>query len=137
MGFLSNIKVAQKLALIGVLAFIATVIVGLLGYVYLKEGQEDLENLYRDNTMSLYQLGEVRYNVRFSQIQCSLQPYTVQPDQRKDRLEKFNKASPVECTIYNVFFSFLKDALQREACQFLYAPRDSRASHPKAGLSQC
>jgi methyl-accepting chemotaxis protein len=61
--------------------------------VYLKEGQEDLESLYRDNTMSLYQLGEVRYNVRFSQIQCSLQPYTVQPDQRKDRLEKFNKAT--------------------------------------------
>ena len=93
MGFLNNIKVAQKLALIGVLAFIATVIVGILGYVYLKEGQEDLESLYRDNTMSLYQLGEVRYNVRFSQIQCSLQPYTVQPDQRKDRLEKFSKAT--------------------------------------------
>ena len=93
MGFLNNVKVAQKLALIGVLAFIATVIVGCFGYYYLKMGQEDLEDFYHNNTMSIYHVGRVRYNVRFSQVQCSLQPYTIKPDRRQDRITKFNKAT--------------------------------------------
>ncbi|MBO6292573.1 MAG: methyl-accepting chemotaxis protein [Selenomonas sp.] len=90
MGFLNNVKVAQKLAMIGVMAFIATVIVGIMAYFYLSEGQEDLERLYNENTMSIYQIGEVRYNVRFSQIQASLQPYTANPEQRQTRVTKFN-----------------------------------------------
>ncbi len=92
MGFLNNIKVSQKLALIGVLAFIATVIVGALGYFSLKEAQEDMAALFNENTMSIYHSGRVRYNTRYSQIQASLQPYTVIPDRRQDRVTKFNKA---------------------------------------------
>ena len=92
MGFLNNIKVSQKLALIGVLAFIATVIVGALGYFSLKEAQEDMAALFNENTMSIYHSGRVRYNTRYSQIQASLQPYTVLPDRRQDRVNKFNKA---------------------------------------------
>ena len=36
MGFIRNISVAKKLALIGVLAFIATLIVGWVGYRSMK-----------------------------------------------------------------------------------------------------
>ena len=93
MGFLNNIKVSQKLALIGVLAFIATVIVGMLGYFSLKSAQEDIQSLYNNNTMSIYHIGRVRYNTRWAQVQSSLQPYTVAPDRRQDRIQKFEQAT--------------------------------------------
>lgn len=93
MGFLNNIKVSQKLALIGVLAFIATVIVGMLGYFSLKSAQEDIQSMYNNNTMSIYHIGRVRYNTRWAQVQASLQPYTVAPDRRQDRIKKFEQAT--------------------------------------------
>ena len=92
MGFVKNLKVAQKLAIIGVMAFIATVVVGWVGYTSIKAARADMEELYNEDTMSIYYCSQVRYNTRYSQIQASLQPYTVQPEQRQDRMTKFNNA---------------------------------------------
>ena len=92
MGFIRNLKVAQKLAIIGVMAFIATVVVGWVGYTSIKAARTDMEELYNEDTMSIYYCSQVRYNTRYSQIQASLQPYTTTPEQRQDRMTKFNNA---------------------------------------------
>ncbi len=92
MQFLSNIKVAYKLTLIGVAAFIATVLIGTIGYFSLHQSQEHLEEMYNKEAMSLYWLGRIRYNVRYAQIQASLQPYTIREDRRQSRVNKFNDA---------------------------------------------
>lgn len=92
MGFVKNLKVAQKLTIIGILAFIATVLVGWVGYSSLKNAQKNMEALYNEDTMSIYYCAKVRYNTRYSQIQASLQPYTIAPDRRQDRITKFNNA---------------------------------------------
>lgn len=92
MGFIRNLKVAQKLAIIGVLAFIATLVVGWVGYRSIKAAREDMEELYNEDTMSIYYCSQVRYNTRYSQIQASLQPYTIKPERRQDRVTKFNNA---------------------------------------------
>jgi len=92
MGFVKNLKVAQKLTIIGILAFIATVLVGWVGYSSLKNAQKNMEELYNEDTMSIYYCAKVRYNTRYSQIQASLQPYTIAPDRRQDRITKFNNA---------------------------------------------
>ena len=92
MGFVKNLKVAQKLTIIGILAFIATVLVGWVGYSSLKNAQKNMEDLYNEDTMSIYYCAKVRYNTRYSQIQASLQPYTIAPDRRQDRITKFNNA---------------------------------------------
>ena len=92
MGFIKDIKVAHKLALIGVMAFIATVVVGFIGYSSLKSAKADLDELYKEHTMSIYYCAKVRYNTRYSQIQAGLQPYTIAPDRRQDRVTKFNNA---------------------------------------------
>jgi len=92
MNFIKDIKVAHKLALIGIMAFIATVVVGFIGYTSLKSAKEDIDELYKEHTMSIYYCAKVRYNTRYSQIQAGLQPYTIAPDRRQDRVTKFNNA---------------------------------------------
>lgn len=92
MGFIRDISVAKKLACIGVLAFIATIIVGWVGYSSIREARTDMEELYNEDTMSIYYCAQVRYNTRYSQIQASLQAYTTNPEQRQDRIKKFNAA---------------------------------------------
>ena len=92
MGSFKDLKVAYKLAAIGVLAFIATVCVGLLGYFSLQQAKEDVEEMYNQYTMSIYYCAKVRYNTRYAQVQASLQPYTVKEDRRKSRVDKFNQA---------------------------------------------
>ncbi len=92
MGSLKDMKVAYKLAIIGVMAFIATVCVGLLGYFSLQKAKADVEAMYNEYTMSIYYCAKVRYNTRYAQVQSSLQPYTVKPDRRQSRIDKFNQA---------------------------------------------
>ena len=92
MGFLNDLRVASKLAIIGVAAFIATVIIGVIGYFSLQAAGEEVASMYQKNAMSLYYVGRIRYNLRYSQIQASLQPYTIAPDRKQDRITKFNEA---------------------------------------------
>ena len=92
MGFVKDLKVSQKLAIIGVIAFMATVVVGWVGYSSIKAARADMEELYNEHTMSILYCAKVRYNTRYSQIQASLQPYTIAPDRRQDRVTKFNAA---------------------------------------------
>ena len=92
MGLFKDLKVAYKLAVIGVMAFIATVCVGLLGYFSLKAAKADIDELYNNYTMSIYYCGNVRYNTRYAQVQSSLQPFTAGDERRRERVEKYNNA---------------------------------------------
>ncbi len=92
MGFIKNIKVAHKLALIGVMAFIATIVVGLVGYTSLSSARQEMEELYNEHTMSIYYCAKVRYNTRYAQVQCCLQPYTIDPARRQERMNKYKNA---------------------------------------------
>ena len=85
-----DIGVKYKLALIGALAFVATVFVGILGYVYLRSAQEDMEALYREHTMGIFYCARVRNDTRVMQVQASLMPFTIDPTRRQDRITKYN-----------------------------------------------
>ena len=89
---MDNLKVSYKLAVIGVAAFFATVLIGIIGYFSLEHAQEELELLYNKNTMSIYHVGSIRYNIRNMQVQCCLQPYTTNPTNRQSRIDNFNKS---------------------------------------------
>ena len=92
MGWLSQLKVAYKLTLIGVMAFIATVIIGFVGYFSLRAAQGHLEDMYNNQTMAMYHCARIRYNTRYAQVQACLMPYTINPDRRQSRTDKFNQA---------------------------------------------
>ena len=89
---MDNLKVSYKLAVIGVAAFFATVLIGIIGYFSLQHAQDELELLYNKNTMSIYYVGRVRYNIRNMQVQCCLQPYTILEDRRQSRIDNFNQS---------------------------------------------
>ena len=72
MQFLNNLKVAYKLTIIGIAAFLATVFIGVIGYFALQHAQEELNSLYAKNTMSIYHIGRIRYNIRYAQVQACL-----------------------------------------------------------------
>ena len=90
---LDNLKVSAKLTIIGVAAFVATVILGIIGYFALEHAQDELELLYNKNTMSIYHVGQIRYSIRNMQVQACLQPFTIQEDLRKSRADNFNKSA--------------------------------------------
>ena len=89
---MDNLKVAYKLSIIGVAAFFATVLIGAIGYFSLQNAQQELQNMYDKNTMSIYHIGRIRYNIRYMQVQACLMPYTINPDRRQSRIDKFNNA---------------------------------------------
>lgn len=92
MNLLNNLKVVYKLSIIGVMAFIATVFIGVIGYFAIRDSQAETENMYNRNTMAIYHLGRIRYNIRYMQVQACLMPYTIAPDRRQSRTDKFNAA---------------------------------------------
>lgn len=92
MGLLNDLKVVHKLTIIGIMAFIATVFIGTIGYFSLKNAQVELQSLYDKNTMSIYHIGRIRYNIRYMQVQACLMPYTIMEDRRQSRTEKYNTA---------------------------------------------
>lgn len=92
MNILDNLKTSYKLTLIGILAFVATVIIGLVGYFSLTQAKEDLNTLYYQRTMSIFHCARIRYNTRYAQVQACLQPYTIKPERRQDRINKFENA---------------------------------------------
>lgn len=89
---LDNLKVAYKLTIIGIVAFLATVAIGAIGYFSLQNAQSELQALHDNNLMSIYHLGRIRYNTRYMQVQACLMPYTIAPDRRQSRTQKFNDA---------------------------------------------
>ena len=76
MGF-KDIGVKYKLALIGAVAFVATVFVGILGYWYLRSAQEAMAELYNEHTMGIFYCARVRNDTRVMQVQSSLMPFTI------------------------------------------------------------
>ena len=92
MQWMDNIKVAYKLSIIGIAAFFATVLIGFIGYFALQNAQSELQQLYDKNTMSLYHIGRIRYNVRYAQVNACLLPYTSAEDRRQSRIQKYNTA---------------------------------------------
>ena len=99
MNFINDINVKYKLTLIGVVAFFATVFVGVLGYHYLREAQDDMEVLYNEHTMDVFYCARVRHDTRLAQLQAALQPFTEDPAMRQERINKY-KANIAEAEEY-------------------------------------
>ena len=99
MNFIKDINVRYKLALIGVVAFFATVFVGVLGFYYLREAQHDMEELYSEHTMDVFYCARVRHDTRLAQLQAALQPFTEDPAIRQGRVTKY-KANIAEAEEY-------------------------------------
>ena len=92
MGLLNDFKVAYKLMILGIVSFIGMVIVGYTGYSALQDAKADMDKMYNTNLMSIYYVGRSRYNVRYSQVQACITPYTVRQDRLQSRRDKYDTA---------------------------------------------
>ena len=89
---MDNLKVAHKLLLLNIVAFIGMLIVGLLGYMSIQSAKEAVDKMFNENLMSIYYIGDSRYATRFAQVQTCLAPLTTDDTLYQARRQKFDSA---------------------------------------------
>ena len=92
MGFMNNMKVASKLLILNVVAFIGIVIVAFMGYSAVQTAREDMDLMYNRYLHSVYYVGKMRHDVRYAQVQAIVAPTSADPQLYQTRLGKFNTA---------------------------------------------
>lgn len=92
MGFMNNMKVASKLLLLNVVAFIGIVIVAFMGYSAVNTAEEDMDLMYNRYLHSVYYVGKMRHDVRYAQVQSIVAPTSADPQLYQTRLGKYNTA---------------------------------------------
>ena len=92
MSFLNNMRVAYKLLLLNVIAFIGMIVVGLVGYFSVMEAQEDLNVISQTYLKGIFEIGRCRHAVRYAQVQTILAPLTLDSALLQSRVDKYNGA---------------------------------------------
>ena len=89
MELLKNLKVSSKLLSLAVISFIGFVIVGWFGYTALKSSEADITELYNEELMGMYYIGDSRHAMRQAQIQAVLMQSSHTPELMRSREEKY------------------------------------------------
>ena len=90
MHFMDNLKVAYKLMILAVIAFIGMAFIGFSGYSAIKEAQDDMEKMYMVNVRGLSYLGDARQGMRSAQTMTVIMTIPSNtPERMKDLHSKF------------------------------------------------
>lgn len=92
MGFMNNMKVASKLLVLNIVAFIGIGIVAFMGYSAVQTAEEDMDLMYNRYLHSVYYVGKMRHDVRYAQVQSIVAPTSSDPQLYQTRLGKYNDA---------------------------------------------
>ena len=87
MQFMNNLKVAYKLLILAVIAFIGMAFIGFSGYSAIREAQVDMERMYQVNVQSLAFLGDARQGMRSSQTMTVIMTIHSNTPQRMQELQ--------------------------------------------------
>ena len=91
MPLMNNLKVAYKLLILAVIAFIGMAFIGFSGYSAIREAQVDMEKMYMEDVRSLTHLGDARQGMRSSQtMTVILTIHSNTPERMKDLAAKFD-----------------------------------------------
>ena len=91
MPFMNNLKVAYKLLILAVIAFIGMAFIGFSGYSAIREAQVDMEKMYLEDVRSLTHLGDARQGMRSSQTMTVIMTiHSNTPERMKDLAGKFD-----------------------------------------------
>ena len=91
MPFMNNLKVAYKLLILAVIAFIGMAFIGFSGYSAIREAQVDMEKMYMEDVRSLTHLGDARQGMRSSQTMTVIMTiHSNTPERMKDLATKFD-----------------------------------------------
>ena len=90
MRFMDNLKVAYKLLILAVIAFVGMAFIGFSGYSAILEAQIDMEKMYMVDVRSLSHLGDARQGMRSAQTMTVIMTNkTVTAERMKDLAGKF------------------------------------------------
>lgn len=87
MQFMDNLRVAYKLLILAVIAFIGMAFIGFSGYFAIKEAQVDMERMYMVNVRSLGYLGDARQGMRSTQTMTVIMTLHSNTPQRMQELQ--------------------------------------------------
>ena len=69
-SMLSNLKVAYKLAIVGLIGMLGTLALGYFSFASIDENRSSLEELYNRDFMMINYIGDASYYMRYSQVQA-------------------------------------------------------------------
>ena len=91
MRFTDNLKVAYKLLILAVIAFVGMAFIGFSGYSAIQQAQVDLDKMYMEDVLSLTHLGDARQGMRSSQTMTVIMTiHSNTPERMKDLAGKFD-----------------------------------------------
>ena len=67
---LSNLRVAYKLAIVGLIGMLGTLSLGYFGYAAINENREAMEQMFTKDLMMINDIGEAGYYMRYTQVQA-------------------------------------------------------------------
>ena len=89
---MNNLKVAYKLLILNIVAAVGMLILGVAGYNAIQTAEENIDEMYNKNLMSIYYIGRSRYSTRYAQVQVALGPLTADDNLVQSRKAKFDNA---------------------------------------------
>ena len=96
-SLLSNLRVAYKLALIGLIGMIGTLLLGFFGYVAINSNRESISQLYERDLRMIHYIDEASYYMRYSQVQAIVSGMSKSQEMLNTRQERYrNGVSEVE-----------------------------------------
>jgi uncharacterized protein (TIGR02391 family) len=145
MEWIKNLKIAQKLNVLLVLASIISLAIGLTGYLFVQKGAKDMTSLYKDRLLPVAWFSSIKTNA--NQIQSDLLKLMLTTDKnrkmelisdiktRRSLNNELFKKYDLHPQIKNVSFRQFEDGYFKEAIQnALVEVIDQvkiKASHPK------
>ena len=92
MSWLNNMRVAYKLLLLNIVAFIGLIVVGAVGYNAVSNAKNNLDLISQNYLKAIFEVGRCRHAVRYAQVQAILLPMTTDPSLLQSRIDKYNGA---------------------------------------------
>ena len=92
MSWMNNMRVAQKLLLLNVIAIIGMIVIGLVGYFAVMQAQKDLDTISQTYLKGIFEIGRCRHAVRYAQVQSILFPLTTDASLLQSRGDKYHGA---------------------------------------------
>ncbi|MBQ9479396.1 MAG: methyl-accepting chemotaxis protein [Selenomonadaceae bacterium] len=113
---LSNLKVAYKLAIVGLIGMLGTLGLGLFGYMSIDSNRDSITQLYTKDLMMIDSISDASYYMRYSQVQALVAGMSRNTDMFSIRRERYqNGVKEVESNLskFNEFIRGNTGAEQR------------------------
>lgn len=117
MEWIKNLKIAQKLNVILILASIISLAIGLTGYLFVQKGAKDITTMYKDRTLPIVWLGKAIYLQEKNLVNLIM--IMENPSEQKKYLEDMNEIRKTNDELFSLYRNTVLSKLEEKKLEEL------------------